>query len=53
MGIVVFVVSVEILSIDPLAEFGGQIGKAVEGVVLVVVFLKLLLEVYHCDRIGQ
>ena len=48
-GVVVFVVSVEILGIDSLAEFGRQIKKAVESVVFVIVLLEFFFEISHCD----
>jgi hypothetical protein len=46
-GVIVFVVSVETLGIDSLAEFGGQIKKAVKRVVFVVVPLELCFGIFY------
>ena len=47
LGIVVFVVIIEILRVDPLAEFRRQIEKAMESVVFVVILLELCFEIFH------
>jgi hypothetical protein len=43
------VVRDEILNVDSFAKFGGQIKKAVETVVFVVILLKFRFEVSRCD----